>query len=304
MTQKHNPTKALLLAILIVAGMIVSPVCAASPIMPNFGLDDVFIDNVATLNYNTPDGLAIAGLEIRVPYGTTLSFTLNPLNGTSETGTIVYSGDILSSTHTVGIGSDSNAITLPDPLHGAGLYHIGVASNGSGDRGYFTSFEVLSMWSGPMAYSTVAGATPITSISFTSNNLVNVRVVTESYEKAYTDLEPGGLGDIVDPILKGATGTDWIALAKSYAGAVIAFITGIFWILDFFFIKNLLLIIVLWISVSMAVSAVTTPYRKMPWGFFEKFFRYQRALLDFIVSLWRVLWEIINYIVQIFVKWL
>jgi hypothetical protein len=95
--------------------------------------------------------------------------------------------------------------------------------------------------------------------------------------------------------------TGWLALATQYATAIYDFITGVFWILKFFFIDNLLLIIALWISVSMAYSAIST---RDIFKFYTKFFRLQKALLDFIVSLWQTLVSIVYQMVQIFVKWL
>jgi len=298
---KPTSTKALLLALLLVLGMIVSPVCAVSPIFPNLGMDEQYFDNVGTLTYNTTPGLAVAGIEIRVPYGTDLDFTINPGEASETTGTIDYTGTTVSSTHNISIGGNSESFYFPgDVLHAAYLHRVGVASNGTGDRGYYVSTEIMTSYFGQTAYKTVSGAAPITKFSISSNLPVNVRVVTESIEKAFTDLEPGGLGDLIPADIPKVLNY-WLQLASQFSGSAIGFIWGVFWIIKFFFIDNLLLIIALWISVSMAYAAISSANIFV---FYKKFFGLQRALVDFIISLWRILWEIVNYGVQIFVKWL
>lgn len=86
-------------------------------------------------------------------------------------------------------------------------------------------------------------------------------------------------------------GLEWIAFAITIASSVFGFVTMLLGLIKFFFIDNLLLIIALWISVTMAISA--TQSRNI-FQFYHKFFRYQRTLLDFIVQLWNYLIQIIS----------
>jgi hypothetical protein len=83
---------------------------------------------------------------------------------------------------------------------------------------------------------------------------------------------------------------DWINYAIAIAVFVYGFVVAIFVWIKFLFIDNLLLVVALWISVTMAYSAITS--KGNIFNFYKKFFKYQKALLNFIVDLW-------NYLVQI-----
>ena len=308
-------TKPLFLAILIVLGMIVSPVCAlgytitAEPI----GVTLWEMGRLTNLTYDVSSkGDAIQRVSIDIPTGTTVNFTLWYGSGSTVSGWMVYRNstdcadliffyDAFCQYSAVSIGGDDQGYTYRGIEEMGRVDIIGYARNYITNTNYTTGFIVYDSVLGIsereiMSYYPVSNVSGnvIYKIQLNMNNPSDVWVYQNSRDKvaAAAGLTPGEAGN------------DWVAIALKYAGSAVGFIAGLFWILKFFFIDNLLLIIAIWISVTMAVSAVTTPMRKMPWGFFEKFFRYQRALLDFIVSLWTTLWSTINYLVQIFVKWL
>lgn len=90
---------------------------------------------------------------------------------------------------------------------------------------------------------------------------------------------------------------EWINFAISLGSLVLGFAGSILYLLKFFFIDNLLLIIALWLSVTMAYSAISS---KNIFGFYKKFLGLQRTLFEFIVAVWTVLIDVISKFVSIF----
>jgi hypothetical protein len=292
-----------LLVFLVLVSVVVSPISAVQPITTNLGLESHSVDQVTDFTYTAPDGLAVAGIEVRVPYGTDLTFSIN---GGDSTGTIQYSGDTLSSSHTVTIGSDSNTFNFPgDVLHAAFLHKIGPASNGTGDRGYFVSTEVFTSYYAPLAYDSVTNASPIRTITFNSNLPVNLMIITESYEKASADLAPGGLGDLIGGI--GVTDVlkeipIWVGIAMEMMGTIKDLVLNIFWWLKFFFWDNGLLITVLYFATSMAHAAMSSVTSKGfdVFRFYKKFIGFQVALYRFMIEMWQLLVLIISQFAELF----
>jgi hypothetical protein len=304
--------KALLLAFVLVLGMIVSPVSALGyeivegPLMP--GLDFLSsVEQVYNLSVDlAPDGYALRVLRVDIPTDTTVNFTLWYGGGESVSGWMEYrqatdcwgllSGEFCQYSG-VSIGSDV------DGSSNRGLQEIGridittYARNWTSDQDYTVGFLVWDTTyripEGHQAYFEIPNGTDNIVYKF---NVVSTKPVSIGWE--YNTRDKINVWVKTTP---GDIANDWITIAKRYADAAIGFILSVGWILKFFFVDNLLLIIALWISVSMAYSAISSPNI---FKFYQKFFGLQRALVDFVISLWRVLWEIINYLVQIFVKWL
>jgi hypothetical protein len=316
---KSTSTKALLLAILILAGMIVSPVCAyymPMGVEPADGglclnfIDGVCVDNtnitqhkidgITSLSY-AEAGRVLSVINIYQGVDTTVNFTLHYGNASTETGYIVYSNivPLLYSKQEISLGGYYNSQEfMGQPSQNR--YIIGYASE-MADNGTLISKGFMLQnggLNGPnllvfYPVSDFAGNL-ITSIDITSTKPIDVLILTDNVENTVKLADFTGKNQL-------DTLSEWVQLAGQFSGFAIGFIWGIFWVIKFFFIDNLLLIIALWISVSMAYSAITSPNI---WGFYKKFFRTQKALVDFIISLWMTLWSIINYLVQIFVKWL
>jgi hypothetical protein len=300
---KSTSTKAILLALLLVLGMIVSPVCAlgyeitAEPLGGQINLVEGKVSNLS-IDVSTK-GDAVQRISIDISTGTVVNYTLTYGNGSIVSGWMEYSNDGFFQQHSeVAIDTDVQGYDYVGLQEIGRIDIIGYARNWTSDTEYTTGFIVYDSVFGiserrAMAYYPVSSISDnvIYKFELTSTKPVAVAYYTNTRENV-------GKASTLTP---GEAGNEWLSLALKYAGSVVAFIAGVFWILKFFFIDNLLLIIALWISVSMAYSAITSPNI---WGFYKKFFRTQKALIDFIISLWMTLWSIINYLVQIFVKWL
>jgi hypothetical protein len=303
MTQKHNHAKAILLALLLVLGMIVSPVSALGyeiTAEPLGGVLNPVAGKISNLTIDvSPTGDAVQRIAVDVGTGTTVNFTLWYGNGATVTGWMVYTNDGFFQQHSeVAIDSDISGYNYIGLQEIGRIDIVGYARNWTSNTQYTTGFIVYDSVFGvserrAMAYYPVAALSDnvIYKFQLTSSKPVAVAYYTNTRENV-------GKASTLTPI---EAGNEWISLALKYSGSVLAFIAGVFWILKFFFIDNLLLIIALWISVSMAYAAISSANIFI---FYKKFFGLQRALVDFIITLWRVLWEIINYLVQIFVKWL
>lgn len=294
-------TAALLLAMAIL--FFISPVSAATPILPSYGLDDLYLDQITQTAYTAPDGLSIAGLEVRVPFGSTTTFTINAGTAQETSGSIIYTGDLTSSTETITIGGTTNSFYFPgNVLHPASLHHIGVAFNNTGERGYYVDTEILTSYFNQISYITVANATPITTVTISSDRPVNVKIITQSYEKGAADLAPGGFADlpgllpgILDPLKK------WTNFAWELGGILWDLVNEVYWWLKFLFWDNLLITIALYVGITGAMAFGQNPTQKGAiFKAIKTFIGYQMALFRGIVGMWQMLINVLNSFVNIF----
>ena len=308
---KPTSTKALLLALLLVLGMIVSPVSAlgyqitAEPLGGTMNLVSGKVSNISI--DVSKKGDAIQRISIDIPTETIVNYTLTYGSGTSVSGWMEYRNstdcedlawfyDGWCQFSGVAIDTDIQGYSYRGAQEVGRIDIIGYSRNWTTSTTYTSGIIVYDTTYGisvrqAMAYHIKTEPGSIYKFEIKSDKPVAIAYYTNT--KANVDKAAD-----TTPF---EAGSEWITLALKYSGSVIAFIAGVFWIIKFFFIDNLLLIIALWISVSMAYAAISSANIFV---FYKKFFGLQRALVDFIISLWRVLWEIINYLVQIFVKWL
>jgi hypothetical protein len=300
---KKTSTIVVLLAFLLLAGMIVSPVSARYEISPQPLSGDMITTpgKVTDLTVDvSTEGKAFHKISVDLGTGTSVNFTLWYGNGDTVSGWMVYTNDGFYQQHSeTAIGTDVSTFDYIGLQEIGRIDVVGYARNYSTDTEYTSGFIVYDTVYGltqfnAMAYYPVGGNVSdnvIYKFQLTSDQPVSVTYYsdTRSTVSSWANTTPAGIVG------------DWLALAGQYAKAIYDFIVSIFWILKFFFIDNLLLIIALWISVSMAYSAIST---RDIFKFYTKFFRLQKALLDFVVSLWNTLVSFVYYMVQIFVKWL
>ena len=303
MTQKHNHAKAILLALLLVLGMIVSPVSALGyeiTAEPLGGVLNPVAGKISNLTIDvSPTGDAVQRIAVDVGTGTTVNFTLWYGNGATVTGWMVYTNDGFFQQHSeVAIDSDISGYNYIGLQEIGRIDIVGYARNWTSNTQYTTGFIVYDSVFGvserrAMAYYPVAALSDnvIYKFQLTSSKPVAVAYYTNTRENV-------GKASTLTPI---EAGNEWISLALKYSGSVLAFIAGLFWVLKFLFIDNLLLIIALYLMIPLAVALCTSRDIFQAIG---RYFQYQKKFIDFIISLWSALWSILNYLVQIFVKWL
>jgi len=298
-----KPHRFVLLASLLMLGMIVSPVCAASYTITAEPLGGELHGSLAKVtNYTfdaSPEGNAIQRISIDLVSGAAINYTLWYGDGSTVDGWMEYSNTGLFTQHSaVSIGTDISGYSYWGLQEIGRIDIIGYARNYTSDTEFTQGFIV---------YDSVFGVSERKAMAYYEVENPSDLVI---YKFSMTSSKPVALGYYTNTranVARAATVTpveavdDWITLAYQFAGSVKDFVISVFYTLKFFFVDNLLLIIALWISVTMAVSA--TQSRNI-FQFYQKFFRYQRSLMDFIFSLFRFLVEIVNTMKQIFFKWI
>jgi hypothetical protein len=296
-----NPHVLCLLAVILIIGLLPGPVTAGSSIITTGWFNNVIteVDAETTDAYyfsNAGTDRAISLVSFEMPKGTELTFTISHGNQ-STSGYAKYTGTIGWGTTEIGIGSGSDSREFVDlgTDDWSLLQKIDVVgyANQQDDNGtvidqgyciYDASANVggaVALHLGYIAYQPVSPIQPIDSISFTATKPVKVTIKTGNRaEIAKVTSDTGG-----------NVGLQWINFAISIAGMLLSLVLGMFAWLKFLFVDNLILIIALYISVSMAYSAMTS---SNIFQFYKKFFRFQRSMFQFMVELWNYLIQIIS----------
>lgn len=294
---KTKPHIFVLLAFLLCAGMIVSPVCAntiATQGYFNNAIIEVEQDHLTNFLFTCNSSRAISLIQFQAPKYTELNYTITYGDGGTLSGYMSYedgSIPIVTGIVTINIGSSSDSRSFVD----TGLLRkwelVGYAreldDNGTAiSHGYaITDVSALGQFqTGFIAYQSVAAQEPLESFSFTSNTPVWLQISTAERE------------DIADENAKNWVQIfwEWIDYGISITPEVFAFVFMIFGIIRFFFIDNIVLTLALYLSVTMAYSAISSVTTRGfdIFRFYKKFIGLQRALLNFVMEIW-------NYLIQI-----
>lgn len=306
MFPKTKPHIFILLAFLIVSGMIVSPVSAKyvhielQPDDETLAINQTTFNDVTSMTFEREDQ-AVHGFNIKQNIGTTTAIIINYANSSTVTGATSYTMIWpLYSNRSVTLNGVEDVQQFTDYWQmGQQTFVLTYATNVSDTDGSYIESGFL-LYNPTFLTNNVEVFFPagqyelIKSISITADNPVDVLVLSADASIVIHDKEATEIKDVFDPV-------GWYNTALTYSGYILGFVISLFWILKFFFIDNILLVIALWIGVTMAYSAIST---KNIFQFYTRFFRYQRALLDFIVSLWSTLVSVLHSMVNIFVKWL
>lgn len=94
-----------------------------------------------------------------------------------------------------------------------------------------------------------------------------------------------------------ATAQEWISFAFSIGGLIFGLVSSLFAWLKFLFVDNLVMIIALYLTITMAYAACTS---RNVFQFFQRFFKSQKTFFSFLLSLWGVLVTIISEFRAIF----
>jgi hypothetical protein len=290
--------KVILLAVLLLAGMIISPVSAvtytrtATPINGLMEHDHVFVKDTYSTSFDaSPEGKAVLETYFIVPSEGQVDFTLYYGTGSTVSGYMEnhHESGIFGFAYTnstVSINGVTKSYTYGDVVPLTELTITGYAYETNNNS--VTGFLVSSYDYGGFLGNDLAAFYSVSSIQ---NNLI-YRIDatgTDSFSMEIVEAPQSTVTDAVSRSVFDAF-NDWVNFAMGIARQLMDFVLMLFGIIKFLFIDNVLLVIALWISVTMAYSAISS---KDIFGFYTKFFRYQRALLDFIVGLWNILVQII-----------
>lgn len=247
----------------------------------------------------SPGGKAFHRISVDIGSGTTVNYTLTYGNGYTVSGWMLYTNNgFFQQKSEVAIDSDVSSYDYVGIQEIGRIDVVGYARNYTSDTEYTSGFLV---------YDTVFGLTQFNAMAYFPVGNVTDNVIYKFELTADKPVSVTYYSDDRATVGSWATKTpfdivgEWIQLAQQFAGAIKDFILGIFWLLKFFFLDNLLLIIALYISVTMAYSAISS---RDIFGFYKKFFKLQKTFIEFIINLWNIFVQIIGTMVQIFVKWL
>lgn len=244
---------------------------------------------VTVFSYDaSPEGNAIQRIGIDAPTGTLVSFTLTYGSGSTASGTLHYYNDgFYRQTSDITLGGESSSYTYVGLQEIGRFYVSGYGRNesepGVWEKGFlvFGSTAGLSTISNDFVFLPVSGDPVIYKIDVSSNNPVDVAIyyaprddVAAATEKSFLDVA-----------------NEWVQFATGIATTIYGVLTSAFRWIKFFFIDNLGMTISLYIAGSLAIAARRS--RGNPITVLRQFFRDQKNLFEFIMSLWERLVNII-----------
>ena len=283
-------SKPLILFVLILA--LVVPASAISITAEPLGVESTTYQDTYSLSYDgTSEGVGIQRIGIDAPTNTTVSFTLTYGNGDTVTGSVAYHNDgFYSQVSEIDLGGVTSTYEYYGIEQMGRFYVAGYATNESTTTGqtvpgivlYGSSFGLSAMMSDYVFYETGTDSDGVIyAITLTSNKPIDVVVMTNprgevASAKTKTFLE------VVN---------EWVVFATSIASFVYETVVTLLYWLKFFFWDNLGLTVALYICITAAVAFNQS---KDVFAAIQKFFRYQRSLYEFILSLWKMLVELIG----------
>jgi hypothetical protein len=298
---KTKPAIPILLALLLIAGMIVSPVSAAKYTltnMPLYAKTNVDYKGVYNMSHDAAkDGQRIALIQFTIPTESQVDFTIyygneSSVSGYSENHKIFDAFLVSQTVSSINLNGVTEEYTFIDTQP---FYDFNLA-------GYAVERDTLDFTNttaptGFLVYSLNYGALDNDLAVFyeVPNPAINtIYRIDASCNKPFDMfVTMGSPADVAGGVSKGPIDEvwAWINYALALASFVYGFVTGLFGWIKFFFIDNLVMTVSLYLAITLAYAAATS---KNIFMFYRKFFSDQRKLFDFIVGLWRVLIEIIS----------
>lgn len=298
---KIKPHISVLLAVLLVAGMMVSPVAAGKYTLTNMPLyEKTNTDYKGVYNMThdaAQDGQRIALIQFTIPTESQVDFTIwygngSSVSGYSENHKIIDAWLVSQTVSTINLDGVSKEYTFIDtqPFYDFNLAGYAVERDS-------LDFTNTTAPSGFLVYSlNYGGLDNDLAVFYEVNNpAVNtIYRIDASCSKPFDMfVTSGSPQDVAGGVSKSPLDMawEWINMAISLGAFVYGFVTALFSWLKFFFIDNLVMTISLYLAITMAYSAATS---KNIFRFFGKFFNDQRKLFEFIFGLWKTLIEIIS----------
>lgn len=233
----------------------------------------------------TANGDALQRISWDLPTGTTVNYTLTYGNSETVSGWFEYTNDGFYTQHTeVAIGGIASGYDY------WGLQEIGRVDIVGYARDTNTNQR------GIIVYDSVFGFSERRAISFYQTSNVSDGVI---YKVHFTSNKPIGFAWYSNTRANVAKAADtslldvvneWVQLAESIASFIYNTVVTLLYWLKFFFWDNLMMTVALYIAITAAVAFNKT---KDVFKGIQQFFKYQRALFEFILILWSYLVNLI-----------
>lgn len=237
----------------------------------------------------TADGKAIQRIGFDVPTGTQVSYTLTYGDGSTVSGTLHYYNDgFFQQTSDISLGALSSSYTYVGLQEIGRFYVSGYGRNETSPDTWQKGFLIygstggISTISNDYVFYPITGDPVIYKIDISSTNPIDIALyvapredVAEATEKSFLDVL-----------------NEWVQIATGMASTIKDIVIAAFKWGKFFFIDNLGMTVALYIAGSLAIAARTS--RGNPIKVLRQFFKDQKALFEFILSLWERLVNLVG----------
>lgn len=248
------------------------------------------------MDYSAPSGQAITQINMNVPLGTTGTFTVYQSNGESTSGSYTYTGYPYS-TLAVSIGGSSYTEKMTQPVVPMTMKLIispSIVKNQSTGRALSLAYGwgVGSAAAISHIISQPVEASPIMRFTFNADNDMTATAYTDDYTTSVKNWLQG-YSDSTNDLLSSAG--NYVEKIKAIAGSAFTIAYGLWYWIDYLFIKNLAMTVSLYISGTMAFAMLSS---KNIYSFYKTWFRQQKALYEFIGTAVSTVVSIITMIIN------
>jgi len=233
-------------------------------------------------DYTAPSGYCVWAINFDIPDDSTGTITMTQANGQTVTATWERGGLPMSHVSST-IGSDSGSFDLFPvvPLYGS----IWNGENTTYSRQLkMGTGLVQGGWS--RVIQTTIDPAVITSYYISSTKPITATqdlMVTSSAVKALSATDP-------------SSDTDLVALLRAAIPMLLGVFMALLWWLKFLFVDNLILVVALYLTGSMAYTILTS---RNIFKFYERWFKQQKALFEFISNGFNTTLQIITQVAAI-----
>jgi hypothetical protein len=290
-----------LLGILIIL-LIVAPASAIKITAEPLGVTSTTHDQVTQLTYDgSPEGLGIQRIGIDAPIGTTINFVITYGLGTTVSGSCVYTNSFVDPITGTGyvrsqisLGGETSDYEYFSNNHLGRFYVSGYAVNDTptpnipGFVIYGSTFGLSTIQNDFVFYPVASGSDGVMyKVQITSDKPIKIAIMTNPREQ----IAEAKSKSLLDQI------NEWVTFAIQIGGTIKDIGLQTFYWLKFFLWDNLIMTVALYIAITGAMAFGST---KDVFKAIKKFFGYQRALFEFILSMWQRLIDIIDRFRNIF----
>jgi len=308
------------LVVLAVLILCVSPVSASGIVVTGGNINIVSVEHsgwTQDYTYTSADTERISIMEFDVPLNSHTNFTLTYGNGKTVDGWIVYkAAGFLQSYSEVHLGDSTYSETFTDSAVAVGCSASGIcldkqvkfssyAKNTSTDpaqTGLALYAQGYGIYSSQLAFYPVddLASNMIESVSFTSDDNVYLTIQNDDAEKLASYISRTTSDAVTQK------SNDILATLMENLGLILSAIGAILYWLKFFFVDNLITVVVLEIMGTLAAAVATEGLksRPNPLNIPVVFFTYQAAMIKGFIWIWSQLIDMLTKLVQALLKWL
>ena len=231
-------------------------------------------------DYTAPSGYCVWAISFDIPDDSTGTITMTQANGQTVTATWDRSGSPVSHIAS-NIGSDSETFDLYPLVSAYGKIWNGENTSYTRQLKFGTGL-VSGGWSRVIQ-------TEIDPAVITSYHITSTKQISATQDLMTTT-------SAVKALSKTAPDTDLIALLRALIPVAVTVFMSLLWWLKFLFVDNLVLVICLYLTGSMAYTILTS---RTIFKFYERWFKQQKAMFEFVSNGFNTTIQIITQIAAI-----